>query len=101
MKRKAIIFGWLIASLSVVPLLGCAPAVVVVRPPEPRFEVYGPAPYPEAVWIPGYWKHGRGEWVWVQGYWTKPPRPQAIWIPGYWEPGRGGWVWISGHWEYR
>jgi len=102
MKRKmAIISLLIILSGIVVLLLGCPPAVVKVRPPEPRVEMYGPPPYPEAVWISGHWKHKKEEWVWVRGHWARPPRLHAVWIPGYWEPRGGGWIWIPGHWEYR
>ncbi len=85
----------------VVFLWGCPPPVVYVRPPEPRVEVYGPPPHPDAVWRPGYWEYRREEWVWVPGHWKKRPRPHAIWIPGHWEPRGKGWVWVPGYWEYR
>ena len=102
MKRRMIIIFWVVAvSTMAFFLWGCGPRVIYVRPPEPRVEVYGPPPHPEVVWIPGYWRHSRGEWVWIPGRWAKPPRPQAVWVPGHWEPREGGWVWHSGHWEYR
>ena len=102
MKREVAIIGLLIIVSGItILLLGCPPAVVMVRPPEPRVEVYGPLPYSEAVWIPGYWKHRKEEWVWVPGHWATPLRPNAVWISGYWEPRGGGWVWIPGHWEHR
>ena len=83
-------------------LLGCSPpAVVTVRPPEPRIEVYGTPPHAEAVWISGNWRYKGEEWVWIPGHWSRPPRPHAVWIPAYWEPRGGGWIWIPGHWEYR
>lgn len=102
MKSKWVLIGLLIV-LSGLALLswGCGPRVVYVRPPEPRVEVYGPPPYPEAVWISGYWKYKGGDWVWVPGHWKGRPKPQAVWIPGHWEPVGGGWAWHRGHWEYR
>ncbi len=81
-------------------LLGCPPTVVRVRPPEPRVEVYGPAPYSGAVWRAGHWAYRGGEWIWIPGHWARPPRPYAHWVAGHWEPRGGGWVWIDGHWEY-
>lgn len=45
---------------------GC---VVAVRPPAPRVEVIGVAPYRGAVWVPGHWVRGRYDWVWVGGRW--------------------------------
>lgn len=102
MKREVAVVGLLIILSGIaILLLGCPPTVVMVRPPEPRVEVYGPPPYPEGVWIPGHWKNRKEGWVWVPGHWASPPRPHAVWIHGYWEPRRGGWVWIPGHWEYR
>jgi len=102
MKKKMVIIGLFIVISGVTFFLwGCGPSVVYVRPPEPRVEVYGPPPYPEAVWIQGYWKHKGGEWIWVPGHWERRPKPFAVWIPGHWEPREGGWIWHPGHWEYR
>jgi len=102
MNRKMVIVGLLIViSTFTMLLLGCLRPVVMVRPPEPRVEVYGPPPYPEAVWRPGYWEHRGGDWVWISGHWARPPRPHAVWIPGHWEARRRGWVWVPGYWEYR
>ncbi len=102
MSRRLIILFLLVAVCGMAMLFwGCPPRVVHVRPPEVRVEVYGPPPYPDAVWRPGYWEHRRGEWVWVPGHWKKKPKPQAIWVPGRWEPRGRGWVWVPGRWEYR
>ena len=102
MKGKLALVGLLIVVGGMVVLLwGCPSPVVMVRPPEPRTEVYGPAPSPQAIWIPGYWKYSGGEWIWIPGYWKRPPRPNAVWVPGHWEPRGPGWAWIPGHWGYR
>jgi hypothetical protein len=102
MKRSMAIIGLLIVIGGIATLLiGCPPPVVRIRPPEPRVEVYGLPPYPDAVWGPGYWEHREGDWVWAPGHWTKPPRPNGVWVPGHWEPRRGGWVWNPGRWKYR
>ncbi|HMK51985.1 MAG TPA: hypothetical protein VK551_05715 [Thermodesulfobacteriota bacterium] len=102
MSRKvAIISSLVVLCALAILVLGCPPSVVQTRPPEPRVEHYGAPPYPEAVWIEGYWRHERGEWDWVQGHWERRPKPHAHWVPGRWEPREGGWVWIKGHWEYR
>jgi hypothetical protein len=91
MKRKMIIICLLVAiSAMAFFLWGCPPPVVYVRPPEPRVEVYEAPPHSETVWIPGYWRHSRGEWVWIPGHWARPPRPHAVWVPGHWEPRGGG-----------
>jgi hypothetical protein len=45
---------------------GC---VVEAGPPPPRVEVIPVAPYPDAVWVHGYWyRGGGGGWVWMRGY---------------------------------
>ncbi len=104
MKRGValILLSAMIAGM-VLLLIGCPPppAVVRVRPPEARIEVYGGPPFPAAVWIPGYWRHREGEWIWVPGHWARPPRHDAVWVSGHWEPRGDGWVWRPGRWEYR
>jgi hypothetical protein len=101
-KRQVAMIGlFIIISGIAILLLGCPPPLVKVRPPEPRVEVYGRPPYPEAVWLPGYWSHQRGEWRWVAGHWERRPGPHAVWVPGHWEQRRRGWIWHKGRWEYR
>jgi hypothetical protein len=39
-------------------------------PPPPPYEAVPPAPFPGAVWHPGYWIREHHEWVWVQGFWS-------------------------------
>lgn len=100
--RKFILSGLVILFIGLVlHSSGCATKVVYVPPPAPRVEIYGPPPYPEAVWIPGHWAYREGEWVWIPGHWEKRPRPTAVWVPGHWRPKGKGWVWVPGHWEYR
>lgn len=102
MKRIVAIISLLILVGGIaVLLMGCPPPVVRVRPPEPRVEVYGAPPYPEAVWRPGHWGLQNDQWIWVPGHWTRRPKPHAVWVPGHWEERRGGWVWIEGRWRYR
>jgi len=102
MNKKVVMISSVVVICAIAILfLGCPPPVVRVRPPEPRVEYYGTAPYPDAVWISGHWVHRHGDWVWVPGHWERRPRPHAYWVPGRWEPRGGGWVWIGGHWEHR
>ena len=100
-RRCALICLFLMVSGIALSLFACYPVVVRVGPPPPRVEVYGPSPYPEAVWRPGHWAHRGGEWEWVPGHWTRRPRPDAAWVPGHWERRGDGWVWYDGRWEYR
>jgi hypothetical protein len=62
MKREmAIVDLLVIISGIAIFLLGCAHRVVMVRSPESRMEGYGEPPYPDTIWIAGYWQHTRGE----------------------------------------
>jgi hypothetical protein len=38
-------------------------------PPPPPVETFGARPYPDSVWISGYWIRHRHYWVWHHGYW--------------------------------
>ncbi len=78
--------------------MGCV-AVVRTRPPEPRFEVRSAQPYPDAVWIEGYWQRRHDDWTWIGGRWERKPRGAREWIPGHWTETRRGWVWEPGHWR--
>ena len=100
-KKVAVISSCIVICAMAVLLLGCPPSVVRVRPPEPRVEVYGHPPYPNAVWREGHWDYRHGDWVWIPGHWMKRPKPHAEWVPGHWEERRKGWVWIEGHWDRR
>ncbi|MGA3051916.1 MAG: hypothetical protein ABSE00_08365 [Chitinispirillaceae bacterium] len=52
---------------------GCVVGVA----PAPRAEVVVTAPYPDALWVPGFW-----QWRWWRfGY---------VWRPGYWRVHRHG-----------
>jgi hypothetical protein len=58
------------------------------------------APGPGYVWMDGEWQWNDGAWVWVGGRWAYPPWPNAVWIHGYWYRGPfGGWRHASGHWH--
>ncbi len=71
-----------------------------IGPPPPRHEVVVAAPYPEAVWIPGFhrWDYATQAYVWVPGRWDRPPHPGFVWVaPRY--PHRGGrYGFVAGHW---
>jgi hypothetical protein len=69
-------------------------------PPAPMVEVRPAVPYPEAVWIGGYWAHHGGAWAWRGGYWDRRPHPGAAWSPGYWHHyGNRGWGYRHGYWR--
>jgi hypothetical protein len=69
-------------------------------PPAPMAEVRPALPYPEAVWVGGYWGHYGGQWNWRGGHWDRRPYPGASWSPGYWHNyGKRGWGYKQGHWR--
>jgi hypothetical protein len=69
-------------------------------PPDPIVEVRPAIPFPDAVWIGGWWIFSDGRWVWTPGRWERRPHPRAHWHPGYWHyEGPRGWVYRPGYWR--
>jgi len=70
-------------------------------PPQPIVEVIPARPYPDAVWIAGYysWHPHRHRYVWRRGYWTHAPHAHAVWTPGRWEHRHNEWVYYEGGWK--
>ncbi len=96
MRKNIIAVIILIVMFSVIA--GCV-AEIRTPPPPARVEVAPAPPYPNAIWIEGYWQHRYGNWVWVSGYWARRPWPGAVWIPGHWRETPRGWRWVPGHWR--
>ncbi len=71
---------------------------IVVAPPAPRVEYYGPPPYPGDIWIAGYWRWGGRRYRWVPGYWSEP-RPGYHWMSRRWVHGPRGWHMAGGRWR--
>ena len=65
------------------------PPMLVMTPP--------PQPYPDAVWIGGYWVW-EGDWVWAYGRWADPPRPRYRWVQPYYENRNGLVLFVNGYW---
>jgi hypothetical protein len=72
--------------------------VVSYEPPAPVAEVIPVAPYPDYVWIGGFWGWN-GAWVWHGGYYAPRPYHGAVWVGGGWIRGGRGWAWHGGHWR--
>lgn len=70
---------------------------VEVPPPAPLIEERPYAPYPNYVWVSGYWWWNQPRWVWVGGYWC-PPRIGYSYIAGSWYWSRGAWWYGPGGW---
>ncbi len=77
------------------------PATVAVAPPPPVDEVPPSTPYPNAVWMSGYWawRGDLGRHVWVAGHWGMPPQPGLAYMPPSWHAtDNGSWYLMPGRW---
>jgi hypothetical protein len=79
------------------PLYEPAPIAVPWAPPPMMSEMVPPRPFPEAVWVGGYWVW-QGRWVWATGRWAPRPRPDYAWVQPYYEHRDGAVLFIPGHW---
>ncbi len=71
-------------------------------PPPPREEkIVVVRPYPEAVWVAGYydWNPRRQRYFWIRGHWVRPPRAHVVWLAPRWEQRNGEWVHYKGRWQ--
>jgi hypothetical protein len=75
------------------------PEIVETAPPQPIEEVRPAAPFPDALWIPGYWDWSGVRYVWVAGRWSARPQGYA-WEDYRWKHRRDGkWEHKHGHWH--
>jgi hypothetical protein len=74
---------------------------VDIAPPALPVYVQPAAPYPNAIWQPGYWAWGPYGYYWVPGVWVAAPQPGYLWTPGYWGWGVGYYRWHPGYWATR
>jgi hypothetical protein len=72
--------------------------VVDYDPPAPIAEYVPLAPYPDYVWVGGFWGWN-GAWVWHGGHFAPRPFRGAVWIGGGWNRGAHGWAWHGGRWR--
>jgi len=88
-----------VVSVYVEPPIG-QPAPIKCRwaPPPMLVETPPLPPFPDAVWIGGYWTW-EGEWVWAHGRWAGPPRPGFRWRHPYYENRNGMVVFVNGFWS--
>ena len=73
--------------------------VQVAPPPPVSTAVFGVAPGPQYVWMPGYHRWDGRRYVWVAGRWVVPPRRGMVWVAPHWAPRGGGYVFVAGHWR--
>jgi len=60
-------------------------------------EILPDRPYPDAIWIGGYWVW-EGDWIWAHGRWAPPPQPGYGWVNPYYENRGGSVVFVNGFW---
>ena len=72
--------------------------VVEQEPPAPIVEYVPACPYPDYVWLGGYWGW-HGGWYWTAGHYARRPYNGAAWISGGWARGGRGWAWRGGRWH--
>ncbi|MCD6499330.1 MAG: hypothetical protein J7M25_13640, partial [Deltaproteobacteria bacterium] len=70
------------------------------RPPQSIAESVPEAPYPGAVWVPGFWNWTGARWGWVSGRYEQP-RYGAYWVAPRYRHWQGRWVYRPGHWSRR
>ncbi len=85
-------------------IAACGPAeagglYVGTGPPVPPVEEVVVQPYPNYVWVPGYYSYSGTSYAWVRGHWTAPPEGYRRWNAGHWHQTKKGWHWEEGHWE--
>jgi hypothetical protein len=87
-----------------IPAAGFSQVTVAVgptmAPPAPMTEMPATAPYPDAVWQPGYYKWDGAQYVWVGGTYVHAPYTGAHWVSGHWSHRGGRWVWVPGHFRH-
>ncbi|MDB6168642.1 MAG: 17 kDa surface antigen, partial [Verrucomicrobia bacterium] len=67
-------------------------------PPESA-EFVGPAPAPDALWIPGYWDYDGSGYNWMRGHWEIPPQNSRSYVAAHWENRNDGYVFVRGYWN--
>lgn len=88
-----------VVSVYVEPPISQPPPIAVGwAPPAMLVETPPPSPFPEAVWVGGYWVW-QGNWVWAHGHWMGPPRRNYAWVHPYYEARDGVVIFIAGHWS--
>ena len=73
------------------------PVMVAWAPPPMLVEAPPPMPFPDAIWIGGYWTW-QGNWVWAAGRWSAPPQPHYHWVHPYYEHRDDAVIFVGGHW---
>lgn len=72
--------------------------IVNDAPPPPVAEYVPASPYPDYLWIGGYWGW-HGGWYWTAGHFSPRPRHGALWVSGGWARVGAGWAWHGGRWR--
>jgi hypothetical protein len=69
------------------------------QPPPAPAENIGPAPAPNAVWVPGFWIYDGRSYTWNAGKWEVPPPNAHSYVAAHWAPQGSGYVYVPGAWQ--
>jgi hypothetical protein len=95
---KILLFSGLVAFAA--PAFAQIHLSIRLGPPPPRREVVVSAPYPGAIWVPGFYEYDNG-YVWRPGRWQAAPAPGQRWIaPRYVRHG-DHYDYYAGQWKDR
>lgn len=73
--------------------------VVTYDPPAPLVETIPVCPYPDNVWVGGFWGWSGLGWYWTAGHYAPRPFHGAAWVSGGWIRAGRGWAWHGGRWR--
>lgn len=76
-------------------------------PPRAQYEHRPAQPYPDALWIKGYWHRDDDRWAWQQGRWERRHDRNVRWIPAryvregcpWYRKKNCGWRYEPAHWS--
>jgi hypothetical protein len=70
------------------------------EPPSPKADAAtSPKDNPNAMWVPGVWQYGNGEFEWQPGYWP-PSNGPLYWQQAQYVATETGFAFVPGHWDY-
>jgi hypothetical protein len=95
----ALLFGFVVLSLSAASFAQIGVAIRVGPPPLPVYE-QPLCPGDGYLWTPGYWAYDYDvtDYYWVPGTWVMGPEIGFLWTPAYWGWGGDGFVFYDGYW---
>jgi hypothetical protein len=66
---------------------------------EPQQAPTSAQPFPEAVWVPGYYTWQQNQYTWTPASWQRPPAGRTTWVPPRWERRDDQFIFTEGYWR--